>query len=125
MAEPWQHMECRLPPRLTAEQKAALLSELEVKKEELEICAQSLRTTEAFKLGDQEMDTDPDGNMMEFQIDLCDAETAYEFMESEAFENNPIGELFDPDELVEKYEAGENVTPLLFRSDQPEFITAD
>lgn len=69
--------------------------------------------------------TDPDGNMMEFQIDLCDAETAYEFMESEAFENNPIGELFDPDELVEKYEAGENVTPLLFRSDQPEFITAD
>ncbi len=68
---------------------------------------------------------DPDGNQMEFQIDLCDPQTAYDFMESEAFEKNPIGELFDPDELVEKYRAGENITALLFRSDQPEFITAD
>jgi len=45
-------------------------------------------------------------------------------MTSKAFEQNPIGELFDPDELLEKYRAGEDVTALLFRSDQPEFVTA-
>ena len=61
---------------------------------------------------------DPDGNMMEFQVDLCDVETANEFMHSEAFENNPIGELFDPEEFLKQYEAGVPPEELVFRSDQ-------
>jgi len=61
---------------------------------------------------------DPDGNMMEFQVDLCDVETANEFMHSEAFENNPIGELFDPEEFLQQYEAGVAPEELVFRSDQ-------
>ena len=61
---------------------------------------------------------DPDGNLMEFQIDLVDPETANEFMAGDAFGANPIGEPFDPDELVARYEAGEPVEELVFRSDQ-------
>ncbi len=63
---------------------------------------------------------DPDGNVMEFQIDLCSPEEAYEFMESDVFAANPIGERFDPDELVRRFAAGEPVNDLIFRSDQPE-----
>ena len=63
---------------------------------------------------------DPDGNNMEFQIDTMTAEEANAFMAGTAFAKNPIGETFDPDELVRRYEAGEAVDDLVFRSDQPE-----
>lgn len=61
---------------------------------------------------------DPDGNVNEFQIDLMDADAANDFMASAAFEANPIGELFDPDELVARYHAGRPLADVVFRSDQ-------
>ncbi len=61
---------------------------------------------------------DPDGNLMEFQIDLMEADDANAFMEGSAFDANPIGEPFDPDELVTRFEAGDAVGELIFRSDQ-------
>lgn len=64
--------------------------------------------------------TDPDANMMEFQIDLMEPQAANEFMASAAFAANPLGERFDPDELVARFEAGEPVDSLIFRSDQAE-----
>lgn len=61
---------------------------------------------------------DPDGNHLEFQIDVLKAEAANRFMRGPAFEANPIGEPFDPDELVARFEAGAPVDQLVFRSDQ-------
>ena len=34
---------------------------------------------------------DPDGNLMEFQIDVLEPQAANDFMASPAFEANPIG----------------------------------
>jgi catechol-2,3-dioxygenase len=62
---------------------------------------------------------DPDGNELEFQLDLLDVETANEFMTSPAFEANPAGEQMDPAELVRRLDAGEPVDDLVFRADQP------
>ena len=39
---------------------------------------------------------DPDGNMMEFQIDALDPQASDEFMRGPAFAANPVGEPFDP-----------------------------
>jgi hypothetical protein len=61
---------------------------------------------------------DPDGNRSEFQIDLLEVDAANEFMRSDAFAANPIGEKFDPDDLLARLKAGENVDSMLFRSDQ-------
>jgi catechol-2,3-dioxygenase len=63
---------------------------------------------------------DPDSNTMEFQIDAMTPEEANAFMAGAAFAKNPIGETFDPEELLRRYEAGEAVDDLVFRSDQPE-----
>ena len=41
-------------------------------------------------------------------------------MRSETFARDPVGQPFDPDELVARYDAGEPVDDLIFRSDQPE-----
>ena len=43
---------------------------------------------------------DPDGNMMEFQIDALDPQASDEFMRGPAFAANPVGEPFDPEELA-------------------------
>jgi catechol 2,3-dioxygenase-like lactoylglutathione lyase family enzyme len=61
---------------------------------------------------------DPDGNLMEFQIDVLEPEAANAFMRGPAFEANPIGEPFDPDELAARFEAGQPVDEVIFRSDQ-------
>jgi catechol-2,3-dioxygenase len=61
---------------------------------------------------------DPDGNLMEFQIDILEPDAANDFMASPAFEANPIGEPFDPDGLVAAYEAGEPLDEFVLRSDQ-------
>jgi catechol-2,3-dioxygenase len=63
---------------------------------------------------------DPESNMMEFQIDLLDSEAADRFMRGSAFAANPVGEPFDPEELAARFDAGEPVDDLVFRSDQPE-----
>lgn len=61
---------------------------------------------------------DPDGNLMEFQIDVLEPEAANAFMAGPAFDANPIGEPFDPDELARRFRAGEPVGDVVFRSDQ-------
>lgn len=59
---------------------------------------------------------DPDGNRMEFQVDVGTVEQATAFMESEAFAANPIGVAIDPDELLQRLEDGEDPEVLLRRS---------
>lgn len=63
---------------------------------------------------------DPDGNGLEFQVDLMEADLANDFMAGPAFAANPIGEPFDPDALAARYDAGQPVDDLIFRSDQGE-----
>ena len=63
---------------------------------------------------------DPDGNKLEFQVDTLDSQAATAFMKSPAFEANPVGEGFDPEELARRFEAGEAVDDLVYRSDQTE-----
>jgi catechol-2,3-dioxygenase len=63
---------------------------------------------------------DPDGNGLEFQIDLMEEKDANEFMSGPAFAANPIGEPFDPEALAERLAQGKPVNDLIFRSDQAE-----
>ena len=63
--------------------------------------------------------SDPDGNNVELQIDnFQSSEEAKEFFESEAFAKNPVGVLFDPDELAARLEAGEPLAELVKRPDR-------
>jgi len=64
---------------------------------------------------------DPDGNGLEFQIDLLDERAATEFMHGPVFARNPGGESFDPDALIARYESGRPVDDLIFIEGQPEF----
>ena len=60
--------------------------------------------------------TDPDGNNIELQFDNFETpEEAREFFESDAFAENPVGGLFDPDQLAARFEAGEPVAELVKR----------
>ncbi len=61
---------------------------------------------------------DPDGNGIEFQVDLVTVDEANDFMLSDAFHQNPIGEVFDPEALIEARAAGKDVTEMVLRSDQ-------
>jgi len=63
---------------------------------------------------------DPDGNGLEFQIDLMRTDDANEFMSGPAFAANPIGEPFDPDVLAARLAQGKPVNDLIFRSDLAE-----
>ena len=56
---------------------------------------------------------DPDGNRMEFQVDVGTLAQANELMESEAFAANPVGIDFDPDVLLARLKAGESEEQLL------------
>jgi len=50
---------------------------------------------------------DPDGTAVEFQVDAFSTKAeAAGFFQTDAFKENPIGVLFDPEELVRAYEAG-------------------
>ncbi len=61
---------------------------------------------------------DPDGNQIELQIDnYAEIEDATAFFYSEAFADNPIGVEFDPEELLQKLNAGENEETLKTRPD--------
>jgi catechol 2,3-dioxygenase-like lactoylglutathione lyase family enzyme len=64
---------------------------------------------------------DPDGNGLEFQIDLLDERAATAFMHGPVFARNPGGESFDPDALIARYESGRPVDDLIFIEGQPEF----
>jgi len=59
---------------------------------------------------------DPDGNRIELQIDnFATAQEGQDWMTSEAFNQNPIGVEFDPDQLVAKFRAGIPVAELVVR----------
>ena len=57
---------------------------------------------------------DPDGNHVELQIDnFATNEEANKFLEGPEFSENPIGEDFDPHELLARFEAGEPHSELI------------
>lgn len=62
---------------------------------------------------------DPDGNRVELQIDnFATAEEANEFMRAN-YAENPIGILFEPGELIARFEAGEPLESLRRRPKLP------
>jgi catechol 2,3-dioxygenase-like lactoylglutathione lyase family enzyme len=61
---------------------------------------------------------DPDGNRVELQIDnFATAEEGQAWMHSPAFDRNPIGVEYDPEELVKKFKSGVPVADLVVRGD--------
>lgn len=61
---------------------------------------------------------DPDGNMLETQVDAFDTpEAATDFMMSKAFEENPFGADFDPEDFIKRIKAGEDEQTLMKRQD--------
>jgi catechol-2,3-dioxygenase len=67
---------------------------------------------------------DPDGNRIEFQVDnFATVEEGGHWMRSDAFAANPIGVVFDPDELLARYRAGESMDNLVKQPPLPEGAT--
>jgi catechol-2,3-dioxygenase len=62
---------------------------------------------------------DPDGNRMEFQVDVGTATEAAAFMAGDAFAANPVGVNYDPEELLARFRKGESEAHLLKRPDGP------
>src|SRR5712671_481432 len=59
---------------------------------------------------------DPDGNRVELQIDnFATAKEGQDWMLSPAFDRNPIGVEYDPDDLVKKFRSGMPVAELVKR----------
>lgn len=59
---------------------------------------------------------DPDGNRVELQIDnFATAAEGEAWMKSAAFNANPVGVEYDPDQLVKRFAAGEPVAELVKR----------
>src|SRR3954471_6225167 len=56
---------------------------------------------------------DPDGNRMEFQIDVGTVSEATALMKTPAFPPNPIGLMYDPDAILAPFGAGESDEALL------------
>ena len=56
---------------------------------------------------------DPDGNRMEFQVDVGTVAEATALMETEAFAANPVGVEYDPQQLLARYRAGASEVELL------------
>ena len=64
---------------------------------------------------------DPDDSRVELQVDTLPTNEAIEtWMQSGEFAANPIGVVFDPDELLARYEAGEPLATLVVRPPLPE-----
>ncbi len=64
---------------------------------------------------------DPDGNKIELQVDnFPTAEETNRWMRSGDFAANPIGVVFDPDDLLARYRAGEPLGRLAARPPLPE-----
>jgi catechol-2,3-dioxygenase len=64
---------------------------------------------------------DPDGNRVELQVDnLPTAESVDRWMRSPEFAANPIGVIFDPEDLVERYARGEPIDQLTARPVLPD-----
>jgi len=66
---------------------------------------------------------DPDGNGVEFQIDNFDSIAELNaWMRKSDFAANPIGVIFEPEELLARYRAGEPIAELLARPPLPEGV---
>jgi catechol-2,3-dioxygenase len=64
---------------------------------------------------------DPDGSRVELQVDTMPSGDAIDaWMRSGEFAANPIGIVFDPEEMVARYEAGEPLETLTARPPLPE-----
>ena len=67
---------------------------------------------------------DPDGNRVELQIDTMPTlESIDAWMRSGEFAANPIGIVFDPEELLARYRAGEPFEKLVARPALPDGVT--
>ncbi|MFI5364635.1 MAG: VOC family protein [Candidatus Binatia bacterium] len=67
---------------------------------------------------------DPDGNRVELQVDnFPTAEQTNHWMRSGAFAANPIGVVFDPQELLARYRAGEPIEKLTAQPPLPAGMT--
>ena len=59
---------------------------------------------------------DPDGNRIELQVDnFATAEEGTAWMKSPAFDQNPIGVEYDPDDLLARYKSGVPTAELVAR----------
>jgi catechol-2,3-dioxygenase len=57
---------------------------------------------------------DPEGNRIELQVDaFATMDEGKAYMRSDAFATNPIGVIFDPEELLRRFKAGETAQSLL------------
>jgi catechol-2,3-dioxygenase len=64
---------------------------------------------------------DPDGSGVELQVDtMPTAEAIESWMRSGEFAANPVGVVFEPEELAARYEAGEPLEKLMARPPLPE-----
>jgi catechol-2,3-dioxygenase len=67
---------------------------------------------------------DPDGSRVELQVDtMPTAESIDAWMKSGAFAANPIGVIFDPEDLLARYRAGEPLEKLVARPTLPDGMT--
>jgi len=62
---------------------------------------------------------DPDGNRMEFQVDVGTVAEATAYMSTERFTANPVGVTYDPEMLLAKYRAGADHDTLIVMPDGP------
>jgi catechol-2,3-dioxygenase len=68
---------------------------------------------------------DPEGNRIELQADVFESmDEAKAYMASEAFTSNPVGVMYDPEDLLRRFKSGEAVESLLRRPAMPEGKTA-
>jgi len=67
---------------------------------------------------------DPDGSRVELQVDtMPTAESIDAWMKSGEFAANPIGVVFDPEDLLARYRAGEPFEKLVARPKLPDGVT--
>ena len=67
---------------------------------------------------------DPDGSRVELQVDnMPSAEAIDAWMRSGEFAANPIGVVFDPEDLVARYKAGEPIESLTARPPLPDGVS--
>lgn len=62
---------------------------------------------------------DPDNNRIELQCDTMPMDEAVRYAQSDAFSSNEIGVIFDPEDLLKRYRAGEDVATLMQRPPMP------
>ncbi len=66
---------------------------------------------------------DPDLTKVELQYDVFDTEGTQAFFDSGAYEENFMGIIFDPEEMIKDYEAGRPVEDITRRPKLPEGLT--